>query len=103
MRVGQGDEVELVASDDLVYLQSSHKYTSVFTAHKEHVLRMGLAELEQQLDPAKFWRIHRGLIVAVKEIKRAKRDLRGRYTLSLRSRPETIRSSAAYKHLFSQM
>ena len=103
LRVGHGDEVELIAADDVVYLQSDHKYTSVFTAHGEHVLRAPLAELEQQLDPAKFWRIHRGIIVAVKEIKSAKRDLRGRYTLNLRSREEAIRSSAAYKHLFAQM
>lgn len=103
LRVGHGDEVELIATDDVVYLRSDHKYTSVYTAHAEHVLRAPLAELERQLDPAKFWRIHRGVIVAVQEIKSAKRDLRGRYTLSLRSRPETIRSSAAYKHLFTQM
>ena len=103
LRVGQGDEVELIAADDVVYLRSDHKYTSVFTAHKEHVLRTPLAELEKQLDPEIFWRIHRGTIVAVKEIKTARRDLRGRYTLSLRSRTESIRSSAAYRHLFAQM
>lgn len=103
LRVGHGDEVELVATGDVVYLQSDHKYTSVFTAHSEYVLRAPLAELEQQLDPSQFWRIHRGIIVAVKEIKSARRDLRGRYTLSLRSRPEAVRSSAAYKHLFAQM
>lgn len=103
LRVGHGDEVELIATDDVVYLRSDHKYTSVFTAHAEHVLRAPLADLERQLDPVRFWRIHRGMMVAVGEIKSAKRDLRGRYTLSLRSRPETIRSSAGYKHLFAQM
>ena len=103
LRVGHGDEVELVATGDVVYLQSDHKYTSVLTAHSEYVLRAPLAELEQQLDPSQFWRIHRGIIVAVKEIKSARKDLRGRYTLSLRSRPEAVRSSAAYKHLFAQM
>lgn len=103
LRVGHGDEVELVATSDVVYLQSDHKYTSVFTAHDEHVLRVSMTELEKQLNPGEFWRIHRGIIVAVKEIKSARRDFRGRYTLSLRSRQETICSSAAYKHLFAQM
>jgi len=103
LRVGHGDEVELVATNDVVYLQSDHKYTGVFTAHKECVVRTPLAELEKQLDPTQFWRIHRGVIVAVKEIKSAKKDMRGRYTLSLRSRTELVRSSAAYKHLFAQM
>lgn len=103
LRVGHGDQVELIGTNDVVYLQSDHKYTGVFTAHREYVVRAPLAELEQQLDPAQFWRIHRGIIVAVKEIKSAKKDMRGRYTLSLRSRPEPVRSSAAYKHLFAQM
>jgi len=103
LRVGHGDEVELIAADDVVYLQSDHKYTGVFTAHKEYVIRAPLTELEKQLDPVQFWRIHRGIIVAVKEIKSAKKDIRGRYTLSLRSRAESVRSSAAYKHLFAQM
>ncbi len=103
MPVGHGDEVELIATNDVVYLQSDHKYTGVFTAHKESVVRTPLTELEKQLDPAHFWRIHRGIIVAVKEIKSARKDMRGRYTLNLRSRPESIRSSAAYKHLFAQM
>lgn len=103
LRVGAGEEVTMVATDEVVYLQSDHKYTSVFTASTEHVLRVPLAELERQLDPTKFWRIHRGVMVAVKEIKSARRDLRGRYTISLRSRDEAIRSSAAYRHLFAQM
>ena len=95
--------MELIATNDVVYLQSDHKYTGVFTAHKDYVIRAPLAELEKQLDPAQFWRIHRGIIVAAKEIKSAKKDMRGRYTLSLRSRPDSVRSSAAYKHLFAQM
>lgn len=103
LRVGVGEEVSMVAADEVVYLRSDHKYTSVFTATAEHVLRAPLAELEQQLDPASFWRIHRGMMVAVKEIKSARRDLRGRYTITLRSRDEAIRSSAAYRHLFAQM
>lgn len=103
LRVGAGDEVTLISVDEVIYLRSDHKYTSVFTATAEHVLRAPLSELERQLDPARFWRIHRGTMVAVKEIKAAQRDLRGRYSITLRSRDDTLRSSAAYKHLFAQM
>ena len=103
LKVGAGDEVQLIACSDVVYLRSDHKYTMVITADAEHVIRTSLSELEKQLDPSRFWRVHRGIIVAVNEIARAKRDLRGRYSLTLRSRDETLRSSAAYKHLFAQM
>jgi hypothetical protein len=33
----------------------------------------------------------------------ARRDLRGRYTLTLKDRPENLRSSQSYGHLFKQM
>ena len=58
---------------------------------------------EQQLDPGQFWRVHRGIIVQIGEILEARRDLRGRYTLRLKSRPEPLRTSQTYGHHFKQM
>jgi DNA-binding LytR/AlgR family response regulator len=103
LSVGQGDTTELIQSTDVVYFRSDAKYTSAFTADREHVLRLSLKELAEQLDPEQFWQIHRGLIVNVHDIAAAERDLRGRYTLQLRRRRETIRSSQAYGHRFKRM
>lgn len=103
IRTGVDDTTSLVAVDDVIYFQADQKYTSVITADREYVVRRSIKELEQQLDPTQFWRIHRGTIVRVDQIVKAKRDLRGRYSISLRSRPETLRSSASYGHIFKQM
>ena len=103
IRTGVDDTTSLVAVDDVVYFQADQKYTSVITADREYVVRRSIKDLEQQLDPTQFWRIHRATIVRVDQIVKAKRDLRGRYTISLRSRPETLRSSASYGHRFKQM
>ena len=103
LRAGKGETTELVAVADVVYFKSEHKYTSAFTADQEHVLRMSLKDLAEQLDPAQFWQIHRGLIVNAGDIVSARRDFRGRYTISLRRRKDQIRSSQAYGHLFKQM
>ena len=65
--------------------------------------RKSIKDLEEELDPGQFWRIHRGMIVRVDQIESARRDLRGRYTLALRERSETLRTSASYGHLFKQM
>jgi DNA-binding LytR/AlgR family response regulator len=51
--------VRLIAVDDVCYFQANDKYTSVFTLTRSvdpHTLR-GLAD---GLDPARFWRVHRG-------------------------------------------
>ncbi|MEM9529499.1 MAG: LytTR family DNA-binding domain-containing protein [Pseudomonadota bacterium] len=103
LRSGQGEETELVSTDEVVYFQAGQKYVSAFTRDREHVLRLTIKELTQQLDPEQFWQVHRGLIVNVSQIVRARRDLRGRYVLTVRDRTETLRTSLAYAHLFRSM
>ncbi len=103
LRTGLEDVTELVSVDDVVFFQAEQKYTSVFTVDKEHLIRMPLKDLEASLDPSVFWRVHRSLIVRVDQIASAKRDIRGRYTLGLRQRPESLRCSRAYGHLFKHM
>ena len=103
LRTGLGEVTELIAVDEVVYFQADQKYTSVFTARGEHFIRTPIKELETQLNNDEFWRVHRGIIVRVDQIASARRDIRGRYTLTLRDRPESLRSSQAYGHLFKQM
>ncbi len=103
LRVGQGERVELVAVDDVCFFRSDRKYTAAVTRDREHLVRTPISELAARLDPARFWRIHRGGIVNVAAIEAARRDLRGRYRLTLKERPEVLRVSAAYRHLFRRM
>ncbi|MCY4123268.1 MAG: LytTR family DNA-binding domain-containing protein [Acidobacteria bacterium] len=103
LRVGQGEQVEIVAVDDVCFFRSDRKYTAAVTRDREHLVRTSIAELQERLDPERFWRIHRGGIVNVAAIEAARRDLRGRYRLTLRDRPEVLRVSAAYGHLFRRM
>ena len=103
LRCQQEGTTRLVPVDSVVFFQADGKYTSVLTPTEEHLIRMSIRELEEKLDPDRFWRIHRGTIVRVDEIIEASRDLRGRYTLALRSRPERLRTSQKYGHLFKGM
>ena len=103
LRVGQGEQVEIVAVDDVCFFRSDRKYTAAVTRDREHLVRTPIAELAARLDPGRFWRIHRGGIVNVAAIAAARRDLRGRYRLTLKDRPEVLRVSAAYGHLFRRM
>lgn len=103
LRSQQGDATRLIPVESVVYFKADDKYTTVVTATDEHLIRTSLRDLEAELDPGVFWRVHRGLIVRVDEIVEARRDLRGRYTLTLRSRPERLRTSQTYGHLFRGM
>lgn len=103
IRAGLGGTTVLVPVDDVVYFRAGDRYTIVITRDREHLVRRSISQLETQLDPGKFWRIHRGVIVRVDQIVSASRDLRGRYALRLRDRPETLRSSQTFGHLFKHM
>jgi DNA-binding LytR/AlgR family response regulator len=87
----------------VVYFEADLKYTTVKTRDRELLLRKPLSELEDELDADRFWRVHRSLIVNVGEVAEARRDLRGRFVLTLRSRPERLRVSQRYAGAFRQM
>ena len=98
-----GEQVQLIAVDDVCYFQSNDKYTSVFTAEGEALIRTPLKELAAELDPARFWQVHRSAIVNVAKIKATTRDFSGRVTLALKSRDELVTVSRAYAHRFRHM
>ena len=103
IRASTGQQVRLIAVDDVCYFQANDKYTSVFTADGEALIRTPLKELADQLDAKQFWQVHRGTIVNIRHVATTVRDLTGRVTLTLKSRPEKVAVSRAYAHLFKQM
>jgi DNA-binding LytR/AlgR family response regulator len=103
IRASTGQQVRLIAVDDVCYFQANDKYTSVFTADGEALIRTPLRELADQLDARRFWQVHRGTIVNIGFVATTIRDLTGRVTLTLKSRPEKVAVSRAYAHLFKQM
>jgi len=73
------------------------------TADGEALIRTSLKELRPQLDERHFWQVHRGTIVNSRCIAGALRDEMGKLSLNLRGRPEQLRVSPLYAHLFRQM
>jgi DNA-binding LytR/AlgR family response regulator len=103
IRASTGQQVRLIAVDDVVYFQANDKYTSVFTADGEALIRTPMKDLCEQLDPTRFWQVHRGTIVNVAHVATTTRELTGRVTLTLKGRTDKVTVSRAYAHLFKQM
>jgi len=103
VRASAGSQVRLIAVEDVCYFQANDKYTSVFTQQGEALIRTSLRELVDQLDPNRFWQVHRGTIVNVAHVATTSRDFAGRITLTLKSRPEVVAVSRAFAHRFKQM
>lgn len=98
-----GTVVHLVPVDEVVYFEAADKYVRVLTAAAEHLIRTPLKELLPQLDPERFWQVHRGTVVQARCIASARRDESGKVFLSLRGRPETLVASRLYAHRFKGM
>jgi DNA-binding LytR/AlgR family response regulator len=103
IRAAQGQETRLIAVDEVIYFQSNDKYTSVFIADGEHLIRTPLRQLREQLDERQFWQIHRGVIVAARHVAGTRTDFRGRMLVKLKGRPEELVVSRNYAELFRQM
>ena len=103
IRASISNQVRLIAIDEVCYFQANDKYTSVFTTEGESLIRTSLRDLAEQLDPDRFWQIHRGTIVNVAHVAATTRDLSGRTQVKLKSRPETLAVSRAFAHRFRQM
>jgi DNA-binding LytR/AlgR family response regulator len=103
IQAGVGNVVHMVPIDEVLYFEAADKYLRVVTAEREHLIRLSLRELLPQLDPARYWQVHRSLVVRAGAISTAQRDESGKVILSLRGRPERLTASRLYAHLFKGM
>jgi DNA-binding LytR/AlgR family response regulator len=95
-----GKEVRLVQVDDVVYFEADARYTRVVYAEGDVLIRTPLKELLAQLDTARFWQVHRSIIVNHRHIASAQRIDEGSMVLSLRGRAEKLPVSRHFQGLF---
>ncbi len=103
IQAGTGSTIHMVRVDEVLYFEAADKYVRVVTAEREHLIRTSLRELLPQLDPDRFWQIHRGTVVRAEAVASATRDEAGKLTLALRGHPDRLAVSRLYHHLFKAM
>jgi DNA-binding LytR/AlgR family response regulator len=103
IRTQYKDSVRLIPVEEVDYFRAEDKYTLVITKEGESLIKKSIKELAGELDPNKFWQIHRSIIVNVARIDKVSRSLTGRGTLKLKERTELLTVSRNYLHLFKQM
>ena len=103
LRASRLDATYLIPVEEVCYFKSEDKYTTVVTRDDKFLIRKSVSALEAELDPEKFWRIHRGLIVNLASIAVARKTLNGGCTLQLKDRDEVLSVSRQYAHRFRQM
>ncbi len=63
-----GEKVKFIPLTDVLYFESREHYTYAITSEGEKLIDLSLSYLEEQLDPDKFLRIHRHVMVGLVNI-----------------------------------
>ncbi|MBL8341991.1 MAG: response regulator transcription factor [Rubrivivax sp.] len=98
-----GQNIQMIAVDEVLFFISDEKYTRVQTAQVEALIRKPIKELVDEIDPRLFWQIHRSTLVNVNAIAGVSRDFRGRQIVAVKGHGEKLEVSRSYTGLFKGM
>ncbi|MBN2169076.1 MAG: LytTR family transcriptional regulator DNA-binding domain-containing protein [Actinobacteria bacterium] len=86
----KGEKIYLINIDDIVFINIERDYTYLHTDSERYLTNQTLSELENSLDPNKFFRAHRGYIVNLQKVKEITKIGTSSYELTLDS-PDNIK------------
>ena len=83
LMVKLANRVVLLKVDEIDWIEADGNYAKLHIGPKSHLLREKMHDLEKQLDPDKFVRIHRSIIVNLNRIKELQPHFNGDYIVVL--------------------
>lgn len=75
--------VDLVDVASIDWIEAADNYVILHAGARTHILRETMTQLERELDPARFARIHRSTLVALDRVRRLDVATRGDYVVTL--------------------
>lgn len=99
----RGEDIHVIDVASVLLFRAEDKYTTVVTDSGEYLIRRSLKQLEEELDPREFWRVHRSVIVRVGAINRVSRDLAGGLKVHLQGLKKPLPVSRRFADRFKQM
>lgn len=88
-----------VNTQQIAYLKSDAKYTALYVDGKTFLVRLGISELADRLDPARFIRIHRSVLVNLDFVESMKTDEQSQLQLQMRDGTVLVANRDASKML----
>jgi len=94
--VKAGGRIFFIKAEEVDWIEAADYYVRLHVRDKSHLLRETMSNLEQQLDPRRFQRIHRSTIVRLDRIASLEPYYHGDYTVRLRDGTR-LRMSRRYR------
>lgn len=107
LMIKTSNRMMLLKVEDIDFIEADGNYAKLHAGRKTHLLREKMNDLEGRLDPAKFVRIHRSVIVNLDRIKEMHPHFNGDYIVVLddgrqlrlsRSRREQLEARLKFSH-----
>lgn len=76
-----GATIRFVATDEIDWIEADDYYARLHTGGRTHLIREPMRDLERSLDPTRFVRVHRSVIVNVGRVRRLRAAERMRYVV----------------------
>jgi len=99
--VRDGTSVVIIRDDDIDFIQAEDDYVSIHKRDKSWLKHQTLASLETAMDPQRFVRIHRSVIVNVERIARIEPYTKDRYLAILKDDTRLPISRSGHKRIKS--
>ena len=94
--VKSSGQVLFVKISDIDWIEAADYYSCLHVGSKSHMLRRTVAELERDLDPEKFCRVHRSAIVHLDRVEELQMNESGEYDVVL-ANGARVRLSRTYR------
>jgi two-component system LytT family response regulator len=94
--IKDGGETTLVQTEDIDWVDAAGDYMCIHANDETHVMRITMKDLEDQLDPANFQRVHRSTIVNLDCVTKVCSHMNGEFHLLLKN-GASIKMSRSYK------
>jgi two-component system, LytTR family, response regulator len=101
--VKSAGEVCFLKTSDIEWIEAADYYACLHVGAKSHLLRRSMAELEQDLDPNMFCRVHRSSIVNLERVQGLKLAEDGEYEIMLENGTRVRLSRRYRKHLETRL
>ncbi len=95
--------VEFLKISEIDWIEAADYYACLHVGPRTHMLRRSIAELEQDLDPASFCRIHRSTIVNLNRVRGLTLSTDGDYEVELEDKTHLRLSRSYRKQLQSRL
>ena len=99
--VKSAGQVLFLKQSEIDWVEAADYYACLHVGAKAHLLRRSMADLEDELDPSTFCRVHRAAIVNLNRVRRLRLGIEGEYEVLLET-GEAIRLSRRYRAQLQQ-